>query len=134
MNTSQFILAGNAYFTVKNLNTGNRFSYRVSSPKSKAPVHFVSVLTGPDNTNDYIFIGTIFNGSSFRHSKKSRITSDAQSVKVFSWFFDKFQSGTLPEFVTVYPEGRCGRCGRRLTVPESILTGIGPECVKTLAA
>lgn len=26
------------------------------------------------------------------------------------------------------PEGRCCRCGRRLTHPVSILTGIGPEC------
>jgi hypothetical protein len=28
----------------------------------------------------------------------------------------------------VWHEGRCGACGRRLTVPESIERGLGPEC------
>lgn len=28
----------------------------------------------------------------------------------------------------VWHEGRCGRCGRKLTVPSSIETGLGPEC------
>ena len=30
----------------------------------------------------------------------------------------------------VWHEGRCGRCNRALTVPESIASGIGPECAK----
>jgi hypothetical protein len=29
-----------------------------------------------------------------------------------------------------YPEGRCFLCGRHLTDPASIVTGVGPECVK----
>ncbi len=29
-------------------------------------------------------------------------------------------------------EGRCGRCGRTLTVPESVTEGIGPECRKIM--
>jgi hypothetical protein len=32
----------------------------------------------------------------------------------------------------VYHEGRCGRCNRKLTVPESIETGLGPECASKL--
>ena len=31
-------------------------------------------------------------------------------------------------------EGRCGRCGRKLTVPESIEAGYGPECINLVAA
>lgn len=30
--------------------------------------------------------------------------------------------------------GRCGRCGRRLTDPESIRRGIGPECAALVRA
>jgi hypothetical protein len=29
-------------------------------------------------------------------------------------------------------EGKCGRCGRLLTVPSSIESGIGPECSKIM--
>jgi hypothetical protein len=28
--------------------------------------------------------------------------------------------------------GKCGRCGRKLTVPQSIETGIGPECASIM--
>jgi hypothetical protein len=30
-------------------------------------------------------------------------------------------------------EGRCGKCGRTLTVPSSIATGLGPECIKSIS-
>jgi hypothetical protein len=28
----------------------------------------------------------------------------------------------------LWHEGRCGKCGRALTVPESIESGLGPVC------
>jgi len=34
----------------------------------------------------------------------------------------------------LHHEGKCGRCGRKLTVPLSIETGIGPECASKMAA
>ena len=55
----QFILAGNALFTVENTATGNRFTFKVRKPDDDKP-HFVSVLTGPDNEHDYAFLGTVF--------------------------------------------------------------------------
>jgi hypothetical protein len=39
----------------------------------------------------------------------------------------------LPECIEIWHEGKCGKCGRQLTVPSSIETGIGPECIKTLS-
>jgi hypothetical protein len=47
----------------------------------------------------------------------------------FAWFWDRLRNGNLPEQVEVHHEGRCGRCGRALTVPESIESGFGPECI-----
>lgn len=44
-------------------------------------------------------------------------------------WFGKTAGQDLPE-CEVWHEGRCGRCGRKLTVPESIETGIGPDCAK----
>jgi hypothetical protein len=137
-NITRFILAGNARFTVRNSNTGNRFTFEVRAPKKEtergglvtdhtANVRFVKVLTGSNNESDYTFIGTIFiDNNKFVHSRKSRISAEAQSVQVFDWFFAK--KDELPENIEVNHEGMCGRCGRTLTVPESVESGYGPEC------
>jgi hypothetical protein len=39
----------------------------------------------------------------------------------------------LPNFIEIWHEGRCGKCGRTLTVPDSIANGLGPECIKTIS-
>lgn len=124
-NVRQFMLAGNATITVVNEQTGNRFTFKVRQPAKGKP-HFVQVLTGPDNTSDYTFLGTIFNAQDYRHGKRSSISQNAPSAKVFGWFWSHLDN--LPAQVHVYHEGRCGRCGRKLTVPESIQSGFGPEC------
>jgi hypothetical protein len=85
-------------------------------------------LSGPEN---WAYIGTCIEGK-FRHGRKSNISQDAQSVKVFDFVLPKLVAGTLPEFVEVWHEGHCGKCGKRLTVPSSIENGLGPECIKTL--
>ncbi len=73
MNDSlQFILAGNALFTVENVATGNRFTFMVRQPDDDKP-HFVSVLTGPDNESDYAFLGTVFEAARYHHGRRSRI-------------------------------------------------------------
>ena len=122
-----FILAGKSVFTVVNSRTGNRFTFKVKKHKTDN-VHFVSVLTNPDV---YQFIGSIID-SSFKHSKKSKISVNAQSVQVFNYIFSKLQSNSLPEFIEIWHNVKCGRCGRVLTVPSSIETGFGPECIKNL--
>lgn len=124
-----FIFAGNSIFTCKNTETGNRFTFRVKKHK-KDEIWFVSVLTSPEV---YQFVGSIRKNTNYRHSFKSKISQEAQSVKVFDFITKKLRQNTLPEVVQIWHEGRCGRCGRRLTVPESIITGMGPECSKFMS-
>lgn len=121
-----FIFGGNSIFTCRNTKTGNRFTFKVTKHK-KEDVFFVKVLTNPDV---YEFIGSIRKESQYKHSPKSRISTEAQSVKVFDFLVNKLRTNTLPEFVEIWHEGRCGRCGRTLTVPDSIISGFGPECIK----
>lgn len=135
-----YILAGRADVTLENERTGGRFTFRVSAPRKRtdagglvmdfeAAVRFVKVLTGPDNSTDYEFIGTVFDGERYVSSPKSRISADAPSSRAWRWFFERVSAGRdLPEELRVYHEGRCCRCGRKLTVPESVRTGFGPEC------
>jgi len=121
-----FIFGGNSIFTCRNTKTGNRFTFKVTKHK-KEEVYFVKVLTNPDV---YEFIGSVRKESKYKHSRKSRISDEAQSTRVFDFLINRLRTNTLPEFVEIWHEGRCGRCGRSLTVPNSIETGFGPECVK----
>jgi hypothetical protein len=132
-----FLLAGKAIFTVVSKKSGVRFTYKVKKHDEK-DLWFVSVLTGPDNTSSYSYLGTVFTQTGqfgpsrvFRSTAKSRIAVDAPSNKAFSWLFRMVDEGkSVEEFAEVHHEGRCGRCGRRLTVPESIESGFGPECIQ----
>lgn len=145
----EYMLAGNSTFTVENESTGNRLTFKITSiqratgkPELPQKLWFVKVLNGPDNESNYMFLGSLqvkanpeFQTDEFvyyKHSKKSGATEDATSVKMIEWMVKRLQSKKFgwPENVHVFHEGRCGRCGRKLTVPESITSGYGPECIK----
>lgn len=123
-----FALAGNATLTLRSKVSGNRFTYRIRRPGDDRP-HFVSLLNGSDNEGSYEYLGTIINDS-YGHGRKSKITADAMSAKAFDWFWLAMRKNIMPIALEIWHEGRCGRCGRKLTVPESIASGIGPECAK----
>lgn len=120
-----YILAGKSVTTFQNPETGKRFTFKVVKHKTD-DIYFVNVLTGPEN---YTFIG-IIQDQKYRHSKKSRIGQDAQSVKVFEWVIRHLVSGTLNKTIEIFHVGKCGRCGRQLTDPISIEIGLGPYCRK----
>lgn len=127
--TRAFITAGNAYFTIENTRTGGRFTFRVKRSNNREDRFWVSVLTGPDNTRSYTFLGSLYSGESFRyfHSNRSEITSNAASAKAAEFFFAALNRN-LPAALRVYHANRCCRCARQLTTPESVMSGIGPVC------
>jgi hypothetical protein len=140
---TKFMLAGNATFTLVSKKTGARFTYRVRyaedyNPAAPAPVGkviaFVSLLTGSDNENAYSYFGQFRVGKGFDVGAKSKVPADAPSVRGFQWFYkamitkEVIETGKVPEAVEFWHEGKCCRCGRKLTVPSSIESGIGPEC------
>jgi hypothetical protein len=135
----RFILAGHALFTIKKISTGGRFTYKVSIPHDQKPeeasIFFISVLTGSDNENDYKYFGYIRNNIFTYGGAKAKVGRDAPSVKVFEtvWRWLLIDHPELSK-LEIWHEGRCGRCGRTLTVPESIENGIGPECSKIIAS
>jgi hypothetical protein len=91
-------------------------------------------LTGPNNDADYSYMGMLseFNGE-VRLTRASRVTENAKSFKVINWAMRKVWAGSvLPEGYAIHHEGRCARCARTLTTPESIERGIGPECAEKM--
>lgn len=124
----KFMFAGKSVFTFLNTKTENRFTFKIKQSKD-SNFFFVSVLTNPEV---YTYIGTCVEGN-YKHGKKSIVSSDAQSVKVFEFMLNRLKTDNLPDFLEVWHEGFCGKCGKRLTVPSSILSGLGPECIKKLS-
>jgi len=84
----------------------------------------------PTNDEQSITVCLIFSFSHQCTPLVSKVLPDALSYKGFDWFFKMLKFNVaLPEYVQVYHEGRCGRCGRKLTTPASIEAGFGPECI-----
>jgi len=127
-NALQFLEGGKAYFTLQSAKTGTRYTYRVKASEDRR-VRFVSVMTGSDNTNSYTYMGMIRDGV-FQQTAKSKISHTDPRFQAFSWAYNNLVHSHLSSTLEFWHEGRCGCCGRRLTVPESIETGIGPECKK----
>lgn len=123
---------GKAIVSLRSKRTADRYTYLVEKP-ADFNCHLVSVLVGSNNESDYQFIGSL-GRAGFKHSIKSGLAATATSVIAFEWSYRKLAAGTLPEKLEVWHEGCCGRCGRKLTVPESIASGFGPECIKKAGA
>ena len=125
-----YILAGDARFTLVSKRTGQRFTYRVEHVEGTemfpGDKWFVSVLTGPNNSEDYTYAGTIFASGKFRHTRNSKIDATAPSFVAFDWAWRNIER--LDGRVEVWHLGCCSRCGRDLTDPESIAIGLGPIC------
>lgn len=141
-----YLFGGNATFTIVSKATGRRFTYRVKSAakdrdqnwstnNQNRNFYFVSVLTGGDNNSSYSYIGELIRAEpsghrfNYRHGRKARLDTQALSVKGFMWFISQIEGHKeFEDRLEFWHEGSCGRCGRKLTVPSSIESGMGPEC------
>lgn len=128
----RFVFAGRALFTIQSKRTNIRYTFKVRKNK-KGGVYFVEVLHGPCNESDYGYLGYVHknNLSKIQAGKKGR--PEAVSFKAFNWLIHNLDRGVLHDTVDFYHSGKCGKCGRTLTVPESIETGLGPVCAGRLS-
>jgi Family of unknown function (DUF6011) len=126
----RFVFAGNATLTLRSIKTATHFTYKVTKSED-GKAFFVKLLTGPENTADFAYLGH-FMRDRYSHGRKSSITSDAPSAKAWQFFVGQLDRPAFHEALEVWHEGKCCRCGRKLTVPGSIKLGIGPECASKM--
>ena len=126
---SEFIFGGNATFTITSQKTGKHFTYKVRQ-SDDGKMSFVSVLNGPDNWENYMYIGFIPSAEvKLVAGKKGH--PDAPSFNALTWVFKILQGSPeaeLPATVRIQHEGKCSMCNRKLTDPVSIERGVGPDC------
>lgn len=127
-----FALAGNATFTL--VGATSRFTYKVRK-SDDGRLYFVALMNGPDNEGSFAYLGLIrpeLGGARYEHGRKSKVHAGAPSARAFAWFWQRLMCGADLSALEFWHEGKCGRCGRKLTVPESIERGIGPECAQIM--
>lgn len=126
---ASFVLGGNATVTVQSGKTGAHFTYKIKRHKDE-DLYFVRLLV--DDNNTYRYVGCYYADRKVLHFakpwKEMVIESCPPSIRALKFLFEKLENP--PEQLLVYHEGRCARCGRPLTTPESIERGFGPECYK----
>ncbi len=139
----RFMLGGNARFTLRSLKTGERRTFEVELCPEQGdvanPRHFVRLLTGPDNGCDYKYLGLLIDGVRLEF-KLNRQNWGADAAAALVWMLEKISDDCLQPLCAAqanfdaqaefWHEGRCSRCGRALTTPESIAVGIGPKCLE----
>ena len=124
------VLGGNAVFTLVSKKTGARYTYKVTAATDTKGMFFAKVLIGADNWRNYAYIGFIKAGQTGLIAGKKGDPRKAY-FKGLDWFLRQLAAGAdVEEQVEFWHVGKCVRCGRRLTVPSSIETGLGPECAK----
>jgi hypothetical protein len=141
--TKQFVLAGRSIFTIElpedyraKHDLKPHYTFRVDHKAADGKwqeTWFVKFLTGSDNVRDYSYLGllNVENGQ-VRITAKSKLGENNLVVKLLNrtlaliWASDI--NPMLEKGFGLHHEGRCGKCGRVLTTPESVERGIGPEC------
>lgn len=129
MISKEFLFAGNSIFTVSN-DKGEHYTYKVTTAVwNNEQKFFISVLSGPDNNSDYVYVGMIKNSTRVLLTAKSKFRHDSKAFRIARFALDIVNGFTeLPPGYDIQHEGKCGRCGRKLTTPESINLGLGPVC------
>jgi hypothetical protein len=122
----RFCFGGHAHFTLESKASGQHYTFEISKREfGNKVLWFAAVMT---NGEQYTYIGKLISKNTIQFTQKSRLTAEAPAVKALCWFLRALTAGVIPDSVVVYHSGRCGRCGRELTDPESIRCGIGPVC------
>ena len=128
----RYVDGGWGTFTVRSRKTQTRYTFKMSKPEEswdESDITFVRVLTSDDNEDGYLYLGFIRDREMIAGRKGH---PDAPSFKALQWVIAMLarDNESLMDCLEFWHEGTCGRCGRKLTVPESIDRGLGPVCAK----
>ena len=131
------ICTHNGYLTVLSTATGAHRTFRIATQAADAKFapgrRVVSLLTGPDNTDNYRGFGFLdVAGDRPRITvwKKCR----GEQFDALARMLEDLPAHEAAGRVRANLDARCRKCNRHLTTPESVASGIGPICAGRAAA
>jgi hypothetical protein len=124
--------------TITNPATGGHRTFRIRTVHNAKKEYMegkrlVELLTGPDNSSDYLAFAFIGTDVDFEPGKV-RVWRKFQGTAACKSEYEKFadilnrQDYWASRGVQFLASLRCRRCGRKLTTPDSIRDGLGPIC------
>lgn len=129
-----FIQGGRATFTIQSAETGAHFTFTAKRAKGDDPKKPFFITHGGDflgtmwEATDGTLIGKVIVGRKGAMDERS-----VQARRALNWTLGHtIANDAIPSNVTIQHEGKCCRCNRQLTHPESLASGIGPECAKKM--
>ena len=138
--SKKFMVAGKAIWTLgvpesfqKEKDSKPHYTFKVNKAKT-GDMYFVNLLTGPDNMSDYTYVGMLnTSNGEVKLTKASKLSSDSICFRLLNRVMSRVWADEVTKILeagfTLHHEGRCGRCAKRLTTPESCEAGFGPECI-----
>ena len=120
-------------FTVHNDARNTHITIRIRRPKGFRTM-LVDAMTGSDNETGFEYIGSMNRGLVVKRQTKNTLSAKAEMVAA-GWEFTlkAISNGSISSLpLSVHHDGKCACCGRKLTQPASLASGIGPVCAKTL--
>lgn len=132
------ILSGKARVTFYNPKSGGHITIKVKQAPAKKKgmakpnVYFVRAKVLGDSEHSYVYAGTIFTDNWGVSYEK---TGNTQLHQILRFVLSVLRDDTYLERTgaKVQHEGVCMRCGKELTEPHSIETGLGPICYKNIS-
>jgi hypothetical protein len=135
-NALVFMLAGCSEFTMVSGNTGKKLYYRLDKKISSSNSdEFVYWLNVGEQNGTFTYAGVLFfdnNDKRFKFGRGARGKLNPSDIRVRSILFvlNNLNNNKTNMPLKIYHVGKCGRCGKRLTDPSSILTGLGATCAR----
>lgn len=124
-----FILAGDAIFSVRNKNTGKHMTFKVVKKKYKEgkeedpKVWWVMVCIG---SNEFTYLGVLTENGFL-------CKANTDSAIAFRFLMQRYVLNLMPkDNVELFHEGKCPYCGRPMTDPASLERGMGPVCAQRI--
>lgn len=135
-NILEYILGGNAYFCIRQRRNGvsDERWYCVRVNDKNPNMYFAHVNDGGKNKYlGYFYKNDIGGLKKFYIKNKSAEAEDELGVPLIRVLNRLKNVGDLWNgVVEVISDGRCSRCGKRITDFESIAYGLGPTCRKKM--
>lgn len=135
----QFMLAGCSEFTLVSGKTGTKLRYKldkkVSIQSKDGENQFIYWLNTTEKSGTPIYAGVVYfdtNDNQFKFGKGARGNLNKEDIRVKSLLYvlNNLYNNNIQINVKIFHTGKCGKCGKKLTDPVSILTGLGPHCAK----
>lgn len=121
----------NGTFTLENIAKGSYITMKIHTVKGGElkGKRIVSRLIGPDNNTSYQGMAFITDNDKIVLWKKHRTDKNWKIVNILrNMLIYGFNSKHLDR-ISIKASTNCLRCNRKLTTPQSIADGFGPECV-----